>query len=105
MNSVFPVNSSTHGPLNSEAARRSGAKIKLSLGFEGTDMVREETPIWIKRRIQRRMAKGRDAEAAIRVLAKKSRTQHADESDPTPRDNVIPFPGVTYPCMTESRTA
>jgi hypothetical protein len=68
-------------------------------------MIREETPIWIKRRIQRRMAKGKDIEAAIRVLVMKSRTHHADESHPTSLDNVIPFPGVTYSRMTEARTA
>lgn len=68
-------------------------------------MIKEETPIWIKRRIQRRLAKGRDAEAAIRVLAKKSRPHRADESDLTPRDNVIPFPGVTASSTTKARTA
>lgn len=68
-------------------------------------MIRDETPIWIKRRIRRRMAKGKDTEAAIRVLVKKSRTHHADESDPTPFDNVIPFLRVTYSRMTEAGTA
>jgi hypothetical protein len=68
-------------------------------------MIREATPIWIKRRIERRLARGRDAEAAIRVLVKKSRTCHEGESNPTPLDNVIPFPGVTYSRMPEARTA
>ncbi len=65
-------------------------------------MIKEETPIWIKRRIQRRLAKGRDAEAAIRVLAKKGRPHHANEFDLTLGDNVIPFPGVTASRMTKA---
>lgn len=58
-------------------------------------MLREEAPIWVKRRIKRRMAKGRSPETVIRALMKHSRVRHIAEHDLEILDNVVLFPGAT----------
>jgi hypothetical protein len=68
-------------------------------------MLREEAPIWIRRRIKRHMAQGRDKEIVIRALMKHSGSRHTDDCAPILPDNVVPFPSMTRQSMPELRAA
>jgi hypothetical protein len=87
--------------MYSEAASLAGAENKLSLILMRFIMSREETPIWLKRRIERRRAKGKDTEATARVLMKHKRLRQTAECEPTPTNNVVPFIGVSRLRMPE----
>jgi hypothetical protein len=71
----------------------------------GAVMNREETPIWIKRRMKRHLANGRDDKALIRLLVKKARPRHRAEYQATSPDNIIVFPGVVRLRMEERKIA
>jgi hypothetical protein len=56
-------------------------------------MSREETPIWLKRRIKRHLARGRNHKASLVLVNSLSPREMADDKVTRP-DNVLIFPGV-----------
>lgn len=87
--------------MYSEAANLAGAENKLSSILMRSIMSRKETPIWVKRCIQRRMAKGKITEATVRVLMKHKRFHQLVECELTSPNNVVPFSGVKRQRMPE----
>jgi hypothetical protein len=57
-------------------------------------MPREATPVWIKRRIKRHLAKGKNDEASIKLLSKSAALHRKVECPADLPDNVIPFPEI-----------
>jgi hypothetical protein len=64
-------------------------------------MLREEAPIWIKRRIKRHMTQGRDEKIVIRALMKHNGSRHTVGCTPILPDNVVPFPSMARQSMPE----
>lgn len=87
--------------MYSEAANLAGAEDRLPSILMRFIKSREETPIWLKRRIQRRMAKGRNTEAATRIFMKHNRLHRTAECESPSANNVVPFPEVTRQRMPE----
>lgn len=68
-------------------------------------MSRDETPVWIRRRIERRLARGCSDLGPIRIFLKNFRRERASERAEDLPDNVILFPGVITLRMLELATA
>lgn len=68
-------------------------------------MTRDGTPVWIKRRIERRLARGCSDLRSIRILLENIRRHQASNRAEVLPENVIPFPGIVTLRMLELATA
>jgi hypothetical protein len=68
-------------------------------------MSRDGTPVWIRRRIERRLARGGGNTASVRVALNNLRQRRAIKEGEDLPENVIPFPGIATLRVLELATA
>lgn len=63
----------------------------MSLLHMGIVMNREETPVWLKRRLDRHVAKGKDSDAAQRAILNINRAHMKTKNEIVPNSSVTPL--------------